>query len=54
MLGDQAFRKQPSSGPLLHFSTGIVRSIFKRLAPAPEAPLDPVQQRQHDHAEGMP
>lgn len=46
MLGDGAFRRQPSSGPLLHFSTGIVRTLFKRLVPTPEAPpeFEPPQQ----------
>ncbi|KAK9840302.1 hypothetical protein WJX74_007181 [Apatococcus lobatus] len=51
MLGDGAFRKQPGSGPLLHFSTGIVRSIFKRLVPMPEPPLGTAEPRQH-HLEG--
>ncbi len=48
MLGDAAFRKQPSSGPLLHFCTGIVRNLFARLAPpaqpAPSSiPHDPAE-----------
>lgn len=51
MLGDGAFRRQPSSGPLLHFSTGIVRALFKRLVPTPEAPLEPVPP-QHEQPQG--
>ncbi|KAK9864055.1 hypothetical protein WJX84_005214 [Apatococcus fuscideae] len=51
MLGDAAFRKQSSSGPLLHFSTSIVRNLFKRLAP-PAVPPVVTPQPAQDHPPG--